>query len=130
MVDRAPAPDSSNGTGLSSGPGISWQPGDEDYPFAARPGETAVAYFERWLKEAPYASVEHFGVRFVHETDVSNVVNHITADVGLLRARLDEFGDYVLTWADQASVVQEIDEAVARLRVALATLGADGRTAG
>ena len=126
MVDRAPAPDSSNGTGLTSGPGISWQPGDEDYPFAARPGETAVAYFERWLEEAPYASVERFGVRFVHETDVSNVVNHITADVGLLRARLDEFGDRVLTATDHAATVQRIEDAVTRLTEALAALGDDG----
>jgi hypothetical protein len=125
MVDRAPAPDSSNGTGLTSGPGISWQPGDEDYPFAARPGETAVAYFERWLREAPYASVERLGVRYVHETDVSNVVNHITADVGLLRARLDEFGDLVLTAADHAATVKRIEEAVSRLTEALAALGQD-----
>jgi hypothetical protein len=125
MVDRAPAPDSSKGTGLPSSPGISWQPGDEDYPFAARPGETAVAYFERWLMEAPYASVERFGVRFIHETDVSNVVNHITADVGLLRARLDEFGDRVLTAADHAATVERIEAAVTRLTEALAALGRD-----
>jgi hypothetical protein len=130
MVDRARASGSPNGIGSDMGPGIAWMPGDEDYPFAAQPGESAFGYFERWLKDAPYARIDRAGAIYVHETDLINVVNHITADVGLLRARLDEFGDYVLTGADQASVVQEIDEAVARLTVALATLGAAGRTAG
>jgi hypothetical protein len=33
-------------------PGIRWEPGDEDYPFASIPGETALDFFERWLAEA------------------------------------------------------------------------------
>jgi hypothetical protein len=92
----------------------------------ARPDETAIAYFERWLKEAPYARVERFGVRFIHETDVTNVVNHITADVELLRARLDEFGDRVLSAADHAATVERIEEAVIGLTEALAALGHEG----
>lgn len=125
MVDRAPATGSSNGTGPGSGPGIAWLPGDEDYPFVARPGETAVEYFERWLREAPYASIEQNGARYLHETDVTNVLNHITADVGLLQARLDEFGDHVLTAADHKATLQRIDEAIARLGEALAALNHD-----
>jgi hypothetical protein len=106
MTDRAPLTGSSNGLGTSSGPGIEWVPGDEDYPFAARPGETAVDYFARWLKDAPYASVERQGARYLHETDVINVLNHITADVALLRARLDEFGDRVLTLAEARATLK------------------------
>lgn len=92
----------------------------------ARPGETAVDYFERWLREAPYASIERHGARYLHETDVTNVLNHITADVGLLRARLDEFGDHVLTAADHKATIQRIDEAMTRLSEALAALDHDG----
>lgn len=126
MVDRAPATGSSNGSGTSSGPGIAWVPGDEDYPFVARPGESAVDYFARWLKEAPYASIERHGARYLHETDVTNVLNHITADIGLLRARLDEFGDRVLTAADYTATIQRIDEAMTRLSEARATLDREG----
>jgi hypothetical protein len=126
MSDRAPLTGSSNGSGNSSGPGIEWVPGDEDYPFAARPSETAVEYFARWLKEAPYASIERQGARYLHETDVTNVVNHITADVALVRARLDEFGDRVLTAADYTSTIERIDEAMTRLTEVRATLKHDG----
>ncbi len=126
MVDRAPATGSSNGTGQSAGPGIAWLPGDEDYPFVAMSGETAVDYFERWLRDAPYASIERHGARYLHETDVTNVLNHITADVGLLRARLDEFGDHVLTAAEHEATIQRIDEAIARLGEALTALDRGG----
>ena len=126
MTDRAPLTGPSNGLGTSSGPGIEWVPGDEDYPFAARPGETAVDYFARWLKDAPYASVERQGARYLHETDVVNVLNDITADVALLRARLDEFGDRVLTAADYTATIQRIEEAMTRLAEARATLKHDG----
>jgi len=126
MSDRPPITDSSNGLGSNPGPGIDWVAGDEDYPFPARPGETAVEYFARWLKEAPYASIERQGARYLHETDVTNVLNHITADVALLRARLDEFGDRVLTAADHTATVQRIEEAMTRLAEARATLKQDG----
>ena len=126
MVDRTPLTGSSNGSGTSSRPGIEWVPGDEDYPFAARSGETAVEYFARWLKEAPYASIERQGAKYLHETDVTNVLNHITADVALLRARLDEFGDRVLTAADYTAAMHRIDEAMTRLAEARATLKRDG----
>jgi len=125
MVDRTQATGSSNGSKPSPGPGIEWVAGDEDYPFVARPGETAVDYFERWLRDAPYASVERQGARYIHETDVTNVLNHITADVALLRARLDEFGDRVLTAADYAASIQRIDDAMARLTEARGTLSRD-----
>ena len=81
----APALDGARRRGA---PGINWEPGEEDYPFAAVPGETALDFFGRWLDQAAYARIERGGVRYIHETDVANVVNHITADVGLLRARL------------------------------------------
>jgi hypothetical protein len=99
-------------------PGIAWEPGEEDYPFAALPGESALKYFERWLDEAGYAQVEYAGSRYIHELDVTNVVNHITADVGLLRGRLDEFGDQVVTAADFATIIQRIEGAIALLREA------------
>lgn len=127
MVDREAAPHSSDRTEQISSPGIAWLAGDEDYPFPARDGESALAYFERWLQEAPHASIERVGVRYIHETDVINVVNHITADVGLLRARLDEFGDHVLTATDHAAAVQRIEDAIVRLNETLASLDPDGQ---
>jgi hypothetical protein len=121
MVDSSSASRSSADDGTESNrpdgsPGIAWEPGEEDYPFAARPGESALKYFERWLEEARYARVEHAGSRYVHEVDVMNVVNHVTADVGLLRGRLDEFGDQVVTAADFAAIIQRIEGAIALLR--------------
>ena len=49
-----------------------------------------------------YARVEQGGVRYVHEEDVANLFNHVTADIDLLRARLETFGDHVLLAADHA----------------------------
>ena len=86
-----------------TGPGIRWEPGDEDYPFAAVPGESALDYLRRWLDSAGYARVEQGGVRYVHEEDVANLFNHVTADVDLLRARLATFGDHVLLASDHAA---------------------------
>ena len=97
-------------------PGIAWEPGEEDYPFAARPGESALKYFERWLDEADYARIERGGSRYVHEVDVMNVVNHITAEVGLLRGRLDEYGDQIVTAADFRAIIQRIEGAITLLR--------------
>jgi hypothetical protein len=121
MVNRSSAPGSSADDGTDGErpdgvPGIAWEPGEEDYPFAARPGESALKYFERWLDEARYARVEHAGHRYIHEVDVMNVVNHITADVGLLRGRLDEYGDQVVTATDYAAIIQRIEGAIALLR--------------
>jgi hypothetical protein len=107
---------------IGEGPGISWEPGEEDYPFAAVSGETALDYFGRWLDEAGYARIERDGVRYVHETDVANVVNHITADVGLLRARLGRFGDRVVTSEDYGGTIERIERAQAELGDALDTL--------
>lgn len=123
MVDsssasRSPAADGIGEERLQGSPGIAWEPGEEDYPFAALPGESALTYFERWLEEAPYARLEHVGSRYLHEVDVINVVNHITADVGLLRGRLEAFGDEVVTAADFAAIVQRIEGAIALLREA------------
>lgn len=103
-------------------PGISWEPGDEDYPFEAVAGETALDYFGRWLEQATYARVERGGVRFIHETDVANVLNHVTADVGLLRARLGAFGDRVVTAQAYDDTVERIERAVTELGEALDTL--------
>ncbi|HEX9550706.1 MAG TPA: hypothetical protein VF971_06400 [Candidatus Limnocylindrales bacterium] len=103
-------------------PGVIWEPGDEDYPFAAIPGETALDFFARWLEEAGYARVERNGVRYLHEADVANVINHITADVGLLRARLGPFGDRVVTAAEHGEVIERIEHALAELGEALNTL--------
>jgi hypothetical protein len=121
MVDPSPSTDSPNDA-ADAAPGIAWLPGDEDYPFAAEAGETALGYFERWLRDAPYARVVRGGATYVHEDDVTNVVNHITADVNLLRARLDEFGDHVMTAAETKAATQHIEEAIARLALAVTAL--------
>ena len=105
-----------------TGPGIRWEPGDEDYPFAAEPGESALDYLRRWLDSAGYARVEQDGVRYVHEEDVANLFNHVTADVDLLRARLATFGDHVLLASDHAATITRVESAIAELRAVLDTL--------
>jgi hypothetical protein len=117
-ASRSPDADGTGDGRPQGSPGIAWEPGEEDYPFAALPGESALKYFERWLDEASYARLEHAGARYLHEVDVLNVVNHITADVGLLRGRLEEFGDQVVTASDFAAIVQRIEGAVTLLREA------------
>ena len=106
----------------STGPGIRWEPGDEDYPFAALPGESALDYLRRWLDSAGYARVEQDGIRYVHEEDVANLFNHVTADVDLLRARLATFGDHVLVASDHAEAIARVESAIAELRAVLDTL--------
>ena len=105
-----------------TGPGIRWEAGDEDYPFAAVPGESALDYLRRWLESAGYARVEQDGVRYVHEEDVANLFNHVTADVDLLRARLVTFGDHVLVASDHALTIARVELAIADLRSVLDTL--------
>ena len=105
-----------------TGPGIRWEPGDEDYPFAAVPGESALDYLRRWLDSAGYARVEQDGIRYVHEEDVANLFNHVTADVDLLRARLATFGDHVLVASDHADAIARVESAIAELRAVLDTL--------
>lgn len=107
-------------------PGVSWEPGEEDYPFAAIAGENALDFFGRWLDEAGYARIERNGVRYIHEADVANVVNHITADVGLLRARLGPFGDRVVSAEDYGETIERIESAVAVLGEALQALREPG----
>ena len=107
-------------------PGVSWEPGEEDYPFAAIAGETALDFFGRWLDEAGYARIERHGVRNIHEADVANVVNHITADVGLLRARPGPFGDRVVSAEDYGETIERIESAVAVLGEALHALREPG----
>jgi hypothetical protein len=115
-----------DGLGLDT-PGISWEPGDEDYPFPAVPGETALDFLARWLDDAPYARLERDGVRFVHETDLVNLVNHITADTGLLRARLETFGDRLVAAEAYQSTVDRLERAAGDIGDALADLR-DGRS--
>jgi arginase family enzyme len=122
MTEHTSAGSRAANQGHEDGPGIPWEAGEEDYPFAAMPGEAALEYFQRWLQDAGYARVERNGARYVHETDVTNVVNHITADVSLLRARLDQFGDRVVTSADHAATVERIERALAQLDDALAII--------
>lgn len=115
---RGTLPDAQDG----AGPGLSWEPGDEDYPFGAIPGETALDYFARWLEGAGYARVERAGVRYIHEVDIANVLNHITADVGLLSARLGPFGDRVITAEAYDETIERIEHALAELGEALDAL--------
>ena len=122
MDERPPARSSTANQGDGDALGIRWEAGEEDYPFTALPGESALEYFQRWLDDAGYARIERGGARYVHETDVTNVINNITADVSLLRARLDQFGDRVVTSADHAATVESIERAVAQLNDALAII--------
>lgn len=103
-------------------PGIRWEPGEEDYPFPGLPGESALDYLHRWLESATYARIERAGVRFVHEGDVLNLVNNITADVDLLRARLDAFGDRIVVASEHERTVRQIQGAITELNEALARL--------
>ena len=122
MTEPTSGRSSTTNQGNGDAPGIPWEAGEEDYPFGALPGEAALEYFQRWLDQGGYARIERGGVRYVHETDVTNVINHITADVSLLRARLDQFGDRVVTSADHTATVDRIDRAVAQLNEALAII--------
>lgn len=106
------------------GPGIEWEPGDEDYPFPALPGETSIDYLRRWLESAAYARIDDAGARFIHEVDVANLFNHVTADADLLQARLEEFGDHVVVAADHAATIRRIEAAIVELTVALETIQA------
>ena len=103
-------------------PGIQWEPGEEDYPFPARAGESALDFVRRWLDSAGYARTEQDGVRFVHEVDVLNLVNNVTADIELLRARLGEFGDQIVAASEHAATVRRIETAIEELNAALVTL--------
>ncbi len=76
--------------------GIDWLPGDEDYPFPSQEGEDPVRYCQRWLAEAPYAHIERGGIRYIHETDVANLVSAITMDLDLLDVSLSEWGERLL----------------------------------
>ena len=53
QAGRRHAPAHARAAGDGTTPGINWEPGEEDYPFAAVPGETALDYFGRWLEQAP-----------------------------------------------------------------------------
>jgi hypothetical protein len=121
-----PASSPVEGADRRASAGIPWEPGEEDYPFAARSDEAALEYFARWLDHAGYARIERDGVRYIHETDITNVVNHITADVGLLRARLSQFGDRVVTAEDHGEMVGRIERALVELGEALETLREPG----
>ncbi len=103
-------------------PGIQWEAGEEDYPFSALPGESALDYFHRWLDTAAYARVDQAGVRYIHEDDVANLFNHVTADIDLLRTRLSEFGDLIISATDHDATVRRLEAAIEALRDTLDTL--------
>lgn len=107
-------------------PGIQWEPGDEDYPFPTLRGESALEYLRRWLDAAAYARIERAGVRFIHEEDVANLFNHVTADIDLLRSRLEQYGDQVVVASDHAETLRRIETAIAELSTALDTLRGRG----
>ncbi len=86
--------------------GIVWMPGDEDYPFPSRRGEDPTKYCQRWLDEAPYARIERDGVRYVHETDVANLVTALTVDLDLLDGSLSVWGERLLR-ADERAALEE-----------------------
>jgi hypothetical protein len=108
--------------GAHGTPGIRWEPGDEDYPFPSIPGETALDFLGRWLDRAEYARLERDGVRYVHEVDLANLVNHLTADVSLLMARLETFGDRVVTAETYDSTVERLERALGEIDGVLADL--------
>lgn len=110
-------------TSSPPGAGIAWEPGEEDYPFAAIAGESALDFLDRWLATAGYARIEQDGARFIHEQDVANLFNHVTADVELLRSRLDGFGDHIAAAKDHDATIARIESALVELRDALDILG-------
>jgi hypothetical protein len=116
-MDRGPA----QLPGVSE-PGIEWEPGEEDYPFASLPGESAMDFVHRWIETADYARIEQDGTRFIHEVDVGNLINHVTADLDLLQARLGEFGDLLISATDHATTANRIDAAIVALQEALEVL--------
>lgn len=124
MADKDSTPTSAPDAAGRQGPGILWEPGEEDYPFPTMRGESALDYLRRWLDSAGYARVQHNGARFIHEEDVANLFNHVTADVELLRPRLDQFGDHVVIAADHAATIRRIETAIGDLRAVLETLQA------
>ncbi len=93
--------------------GIPWIAGDEDYPFAVRPGEDARAYTHRWLADAPYARVVRDTVRYIHETDVANLVNAVTSDPELMQAGLSEWGDRLLRSHERTRLIEMLKAAAA-----------------
>ena len=97
-------------------PGIQWEAGEEDYPFPALPGESALDYFRRWLDTAAYARVDQVGIRYIHEEDVANLFNHVTADIDLLRTRLGEFGDLLISATEHEAMVRRLEAAIEGLR--------------
>ena len=97
-------------------PGIQWEAGEEDYPFPALPGESALDYFRRWLDTAAYGRVDHVGIRYIHEEDVANLFNHVTADIDLLRTRLGEFGDLLISATEHEAMVRRLEAAIEGLR--------------
>ena len=88
------------------------------------PGESPLDDLRRWLDTAAYARVDHAGVRYIHEEDVTNLFNHVTADIDLLRTRLSEFGDHLISAAEHETSVRRLEAAIEALRGTLDTLQA------
>ena len=63
MSERTTARSPTAHHAADAAPGIPWEAGEEDYPFAAVAGGTALEYFERWLEGAGYARIEHDGAQ-------------------------------------------------------------------
>ena len=95
-------------------PGIQWEAGEEDY-LPALPGESA-RLLRRWLDTAAYARVDQVGIRYIHEEDVANLFNHVTADIDLLRTRLGEFGDLLISATEHEAMVRRLEAAIEGLR--------------
>ena len=106
--------------------GIDWLPGDEDYPFPSRAGEDPAGYCRRWLAEAPYARVERDGVRYIHETDVANLVNAITMDLDLLDGSLSVWGERLLRSEERAALGRSLQQILDLAGEALGVIEQDG----
>lgn len=111
---------------MTNGPGIEWEPGEEDYPFPALPDEDAMAFFQRWLDDAGYARVSSEGARYIHETDVLNLVNHVTADYGLIDRRIAAYGDRIISSRARVAAIEHLDAAISLLEQTRRTIEEGG----
>ena len=50
--------------------------------------------------------MDQVGIRYIHEEDVANLFNHVTADIDLLRTRLGEFGDLLISATEHEAMVR------------------------
>ena len=114
---------------MTNGPGIEWEPGEEDDPVPALPDEDAMAFLQRWLDDAAYARLSSGGAKYIHETDVLNLVNHVTADYGLIDRRIAAYGDRIISSRARLAAIEHLDAAISLLEETRRTIEQGGEIA-